>query len=324
MPANGSDYVRLRDATDAYLDVGDVDSIQFNGASKLAKLPVQWKVDKCPPKGGPSRALYSGKGDNIDRRSLAEVQVDNGALDVDMAWTTEEGYDYAYVQVSTDGGKKYKSVHCTDSIDAPLGPGFDGNSGGATSRFVSERCNLHKYAGDKVILAFRYVTDGGVILPGFWVDDVSLDGQSISNGTCLKGWKSITQIHPVDVKNWFVRLVAIDETANQVRIGIAPAERRLRRVDLSGADLDAFIGTTAEHRRCHRDVPGPHRAGPADGAVHPQRERRRAAGRLDRARVPARGRVARTRPRAVGTRPRDAGSPRVRGPAPRALDPPPR
>ena len=74
-----------------------------------------------------------------------------------MAWDTEEGYDYAYVQVSTDGGKKYKSVHCTDSIDAPLGPGFDGNSGG----FVTERCNLHKYAGDEVILAFRYVTDGG-------------------------------------------------------------------------------------------------------------------------------------------------------------------
>ena len=31
------------------------------------------------------------------------VQVEDGVLDVDMAWNTEEGYDYAYVQVSTDG-----------------------------------------------------------------------------------------------------------------------------------------------------------------------------------------------------------------------------
>jgi len=239
VPANGSDYVRLRDATDAYLDVGDVDSIGFNGASKLAKLPVQWKVDKSPPKGGPSKALYSGKGDNIDRTIARRVQVHNGVLDVDMAWDTEEGYDYAYVQVSTDGGKKYKSVHCTDSIDAPLGPGFDGSSGG----FVSERCNLHKYAGDEVILAFRYVTDGGVILPGYWVGDVSLDGQSISNGTSLKGWKSLTQIHPVDVKKWVVRLVAIDETTSQVRIGTLTLDGDFDG-SISGADLDALIGTT--------------------------------------------------------------------------------
>ena len=239
VPANGSDYVRLRDATDAYLDVGDVDSIEFNGASKLPKLPVQWKVDKSPPKGGPSKALYSGKGDNIDRTIGRKVQVGDGDLEVDLAWNTEEGYDYAYVQVSTDGGKKYKSVKCTDSIDAPLGPGFDGNSGG----FVTERCNLHKYAGDEVILAFRYVTDGGVILPGYWVGNVTLDDEVISNGTTLKGWKSLTQIHPVDVKKWVVRLVAIDEGTHQVRIGTLTLDGDFDG-SLSGTDLDALIGTT--------------------------------------------------------------------------------
>jgi len=238
VPPNGSDYVRLRDATDAYLDVGDVDSIEFNGASRLAKLPVEWKVDRSPPRGA-SKALYSGKGDNLDRTIARRVQVEDGVLDVDLAWNTEEGYDYAYVQVSTNGGKKYKSVRCEDSIDAPLGPGFDGSSGG----FVTERCNLHRYAGDRVILAFRYVTDGGVILPGFWVDDVVLDDQVISNGTTLRGWKSVTQIHPVDVKKWLVRLVAIDETSNQVRIGTLTLDGNFDG-SLSDADLDALIGTT--------------------------------------------------------------------------------
>ncbi|HET9248465.1 MAG TPA: peptidase M6 [Actinomycetota bacterium] len=234
-PPNGSDYVRLRDATDAFVDVGDVDSIGFNGASKLAKLPVEWKVVK---KAG-RKVLYSGRGDNLDRAIAQKVKVEDGDLVVDMAWDTEAGYDYAYVQVSTDGGKKYKSVRCEDSIDAPLGPGFDASSDG----FVHEECNLSRYAGKTVVLAFRYVTDGGVIEPGFWVDDVILDGRLISNGTTLQGWKSPTQIHPVEVKAWVVRLVAIDATAQQVRIGTIPLDASFDG-SLSGADLDAIIGTT--------------------------------------------------------------------------------
>jgi hypothetical protein len=237
-PPNGSDYVRLRDAGDAYLNVGEVDSVEFNGVSKLEKLPVEWKVDRTPPKGS-SKALYSGKGDNLDRTIARKVVVGDGDLDVDMAWNTEVGYDYAYVQVSTDGGKKYKSVRCADSVKAPLGPGFDGKSGG----FVTEHCNLSRYAGDRVILAFRYVTDGGVVEPGFWVDDVVLDGRRISSGTSLKGWKSITQIHPVQVKKWLVRLVAIDQSTDEVRIGTLTLDESFDGT-LSGADLDAVIGTT--------------------------------------------------------------------------------
>ena len=59
---------------------------------------------------------------------------------------------------------------CTDSIDAPLGPGFEGTSDG----FVHQRCNLRRWAGERVILAFRYVTDGSVKFDGFWVDDIVL------------------------------------------------------------------------------------------------------------------------------------------------------
>ena len=235
VPPNGSDYVRLRDATDAYVGVGDVGSVKFNGASKLSKLPVEWKVVK---KSGRT-VLYSGKGDNLDRAIVQKVNVGDGKLRVDTAWDTEEGYDYAYIQVSTDRGKTYKSVRCTDSIHAPLGPGFEGNSHG----FVTEKCSLKKYAGKRVLLAFRYVTDSGVQLKGFWVDDVTLRGTLISDGKSLQGWKSPTQIHPVDVKRWFVRLVAIDETTHQVRIGEIPLDARFDG-SLSGADLDAIIGTT--------------------------------------------------------------------------------
>jgi hypothetical protein len=235
VPANGSDYVRLRDGGGQHLGADGIDSVEFNGASKLPKLPVEWKVVKKRGR----RVLYSGKGDNLDRAIVQRVRVGQGKLKVDMAWNTEEGYDYAYVQVSTNGGRKYKSVRCADSVDAPLGPGFDGSSNG----FVTEKCNLKRYAGKRVHLAFRYVTDGGVILPGVWVDDVVLNGRRISDGTTLKGWKSPTQVHPVDVKNWFVRLVAIDETTNEVRVGEMPLDENFDG-SLSDAELDAVIGTT--------------------------------------------------------------------------------
>lgn len=234
-PPNGSDYVRLRDEAGGFLDVADVDSVEFKGVSKLAKLPVEWKAVK---KSG-RQVLYSGKGDNLDRTIARKVHVGKGNLDVDMAWDTENGYDYAYVQVSTDGGKKYKSVSCDDSVDAPLGPGFDGDSGG----FVTEHCNLGRYSGKNVVLAFRYVTDGGVVLPGFWVDDVVLDGTLISSGNSLSGWKSLSQIRPVQVKKWLVRLVAIDQTSNQVRLGTLTLDENFDGT-LSGDELDAVIGTS--------------------------------------------------------------------------------
>lgn len=238
VPPNGSDYVRLRDAGAAYLGADDVESVEFNGASQLPKLPVEWRVDKSPPKGA-TKALYSGKGDNLDRAIARRVRVGQGNLEIETAWDTEEGYDYAYVQVSKDGGEHYKSVRCTDSIDAPLGPGFEASSKG----FVHQECNLSRYSGDRVILAFRYVTDSSVQLDGFWVDDVVLDGRLITNGTSLKGWNSPTQINPFDVKRWLVRLVAIDETTQEVRIGTLPLDGSFDG-SLSGAELDALIGAT--------------------------------------------------------------------------------
>jgi Immune inhibitor A peptidase M6 len=239
VPPNGSDYVRFRNDADAFLGAGAVDSVSFNGASKLPKLPVEWKVDRNAPGPGKRKALYSGKGDNLDRAIVRQVRVGQGNLEFDTIWDTESGYDYAYVQVSTNGGKRYRSVRCTDSVNAPLGPGFEGESGG----FVHQECNLSRYAGDRVHLAFRYVTDGSVQFDGFWVDDIVLDGREISDGRTLQGWKSPTQINPVAVKRWVVRLVAIDETTQQVRIGTIPLDENFDGT-LEGATLDDIIGTT--------------------------------------------------------------------------------
>ncbi len=65
---------------------------------------------------GPT-ALYSGCGANLDRSLVREVSVPatGGTLSFQALWDTEEGWDFGFVQVSTDGGKTWKSLSTEDT-----------------------------------------------------------------------------------------------------------------------------------------------------------------------------------------------------------------
>jgi hypothetical protein len=80
-----------------------------------------------------------------------------------------------------------------------------------SNSFESRSYNLSAYAGQTVLLALRYVSDGGVNEGGLLVDDVTLGGTLISDGSSLAPFKSPTQIRATPVNNWNVRLVGIDE-----------------------------------------------------------------------------------------------------------------
>jgi hypothetical protein len=239
-PPNGSDYLRLRDDTDTYLAVDELTSIGFDGASELPAIPLAWKVDRTPPPGGDATALYSGKGDDLDRSIARRVRVrGNGRLSFDTWFAAEPGYDYAYVQVSDDGGERYRTVACTDSVPGPLGPAFNGKSHG----WRHETCNLHRWAGERVIVSFRYVTDTSVVLRGYWIDDVAIGSHVVASKASLKGWDSPTEINPVDVQNFVVQLVAFDEVGEVVHVTTLPLDANLDG-SLSGTALTDALGTT--------------------------------------------------------------------------------
>ena len=84
---------------------------------------MEWASDSTPPDGtttdmscgnaipdgsGP-QALYSGCGSNLDRSLVRSVSVPagGGQLSFDTLYDTEEGWDFGFVQVSTDGGKTW-------------------------------------------------------------------------------------------------------------------------------------------------------------------------------------------------------------------------
>ena len=126
-------------------------------------------------------------------------------LTADMQWDTEFGFDSGYVQISTDNGATWTSLGNADTVDElDAGaddvlvdnlPGFNGDSGG----WKAETFDVSAYAGQTVLLSFRYITDintGGL---GWWVDNVRLNGTLLSDGASLTGWQSATQLNPVEI-----------------------------------------------------------------------------------------------------------------------------
>ena len=252
-PPNGSDYVRLRGAG-GYLSSDDVGRISFDGADTLPPQPIEWTVDPSPPGHPDDPALYSGSGPNFDRAIVQQVEVpaDNPTLSFETLYDIEFLWDYGFVQVSTDGGRTYKSLaneHTTSDIDPaalPLAkdnlPGFTGLSGGGdTAEWVTESFDLTAYAGQTILLAFRYVTDTSVDPPGWWIDDVKVGDTELSTGTTLNGWATPTQIRPIRVSGFTVQLLAYT-TSGPKRALLHRLELRNRSGSLSGQQLRRLFG----------------------------------------------------------------------------------
>ncbi|MET7397400.1 choice-of-anchor J domain-containing protein [Dactylosporangium sp. NPDC005572] len=205
---NGADYVLLQKNGQA-LKGKDLRSLKFSGAATLPALPLAWTLVNNDPDRAGNSVLFSGNANNTDAAAVIPVTVPaaNPTLSFLAKYGAELGYDYGYVQVSTDGGTTYTSIPGDRTVDAPLGPGLNGT----TTGFESHSYDLSAYAGQQILLSFRYVSDGGVNEGGLLLDDITLGGAVLSDGSSLAPFDSPTEIKPVSVKNWNLKLVGIDE-----------------------------------------------------------------------------------------------------------------
>jgi hypothetical protein len=260
-PPNGSDYVRLRDAS-GYLSASDVDDITFEGSTNVPPLPLEWTVDNAPPTataadtecgnipdGAAPAALYSGCGASLDRSMVRQVDVpaSGGQLSFQTLFDTEEDWDYGYVQISSNGGRTWHSLSTEDTTtdhdpDAQALavenlPGFTGDSG----TWLTEHADLSKYAGKSVLIGFRYITDELENEGGFWVRDISVAGTTLPSDS-LAGWESQTEAHPQVVPSWSVQLVTIGKDG--ARVAKLPLDGNFSG-SLSGAALRKAVGNSA-------------------------------------------------------------------------------
>jgi len=121
-------------------------------------------------------SFFGGQTNDRNSTFMYKYGMDVGADDTLRFWTwyeIEENWDYAYVEVSTDGGTLFRPI--PGSITTTYNPngsnaghGITGDSGG----WIEATFPLGAMADTTVIVRFRYKTDGYVLEEGIYVDDI--------------------------------------------------------------------------------------------------------------------------------------------------------
>jgi len=141
-----------------------------------------------------------------------KVPVEGGDFIFDTFFRIEEGWDYAYVQVSTDGENW---INLTGEITDDDG-GITGWSteysadGGVTAAFP-----LDQFSGEEIYLRIQYVTDGSVNEGGMYVDNITWvagyrDESQLAAGTTETSF-TISDFSSPDGEPVFFKIRAIDE-----------------------------------------------------------------------------------------------------------------
>ncbi len=201
----GADYVKLQGRG----------AININFAGQ-AEAPLT----NAAPQGATS--WWSNRGDQststltraFDLRSLTSA-----TLTFSTWYDIEDGWDYAYVAASTDGGQRWqilrgRNTTADDPVGNAFGPGWTGISGGGdTPEWVDEQVDLTPFAGKEVLIRFQMVTDDAVNHAGMLVDNIAIpelgfadDSEAGPGDWKAAGWiltdNSVTQ-------RWLVQFISV-------------------------------------------------------------------------------------------------------------------
>ena len=179
----------------------------YNKAAKLLLPPKDKVLELVVPHSG-SKQWYSNQGDNLNNTLTFTADLTGKSSATLRFWTwyeIESGYDYGFVEVSTDNGQTWTSI--PGNITEPLeggGYGITGYSGAEEHGWVEANFDLSNFAGKVVQIRFRYFTDGGWIEKGWLIDDIAIPeigyfndlessaGEFVADGWMLAG-ESVTQ-----------------------------------------------------------------------------------------------------------------------------------
>ena len=235
----GVDYVRLGGSQPL--------TIQFQGDQQAQLVAAE-------PQG--TYSWWSNRGDQSNSTLTRPVDlrnVSNATLDFSAWYEIEDGWDYAYVEASTDGGNTWqilegKTTTTENPVGNAFGPGWTGVSGGGDSpKWVDESVDLSPFAGKEILLRFEMVTDDAVNKPGLLIDNLSIpeinwqdNGESGENGWTSEGW--ILTDNTV-AQGWLVQLLEVGSGTVVVEpLVVGPDGKGQFRLD-NMADLDEVMMT---------------------------------------------------------------------------------
>lgn len=131
-----------------------------------------------------SNFYFSGSANNLRNQMTKAFTLGAGAtLTAKVNYGIEEGFDYANVIVSTDGGANWQTVPTNLSNSTVEANGIEGFSEG----WVDLTVDLSAFTGN-VMLGFKYSSDGGVNEAGFMVDNILVSGYELDGAETDTGW----------------------------------------------------------------------------------------------------------------------------------------
>ncbi len=166
IPQYSAHYIRLNG--------NQVVNFSFSGMDTVRLVPTE-------PHSG-RYMWWSNRADESDStltRAFDLSGVDRATLEFWTWYHIEALWDYAYVEVSTDGGVHWSILETANTTrenphDNAYGPGYTGTSGGDTPQWIHEQVDLTPYVGGDVLIRFEYITDDAVNQHGMVIDDISI------------------------------------------------------------------------------------------------------------------------------------------------------
>ncbi len=206
-------------------------------AGSTAPLKISFKANETVPLlTAPTRAnqwlWWGNKGDMMDStltRALDLSHVHHATLNYTLWYDTEQDFDYAYVEVSTDGGGIWHSLPGQHSTNANPngsneGNGYTGRSsavkGGPSTGWLPESVDLSHYTGHKILIRFEYVTDDEFNVQGLALGNVSVpeigysDNAASLNGWTANGWIRVQNVLP---ETWLVQAIITGQDGPRVQ-----------------------------------------------------------------------------------------------------------
>lgn len=193
-------------------------TVTFSGDTRAGLLGLE------PPSG--ETFWYAERANYSNPRLTRAVDLRNVAsatLTYQVYADIEEGYDFAYVSASTDGGRTWQTL-AADGMDG-LNPADDPSGSALGDRFYSSRqpywseqtIDLTPFAGQEILLRFEYITDPILTYNGFALDDIAIpeigfrdDVESDAGVWTAEGFVRATERLP---QNWHLLLISHEDGA---------------------------------------------------------------------------------------------------------------
>ena len=193
---------------------------------------------------GPQGCWWSNSGDSISStltRSIDLAGTNRATLSYQVWYNLEEKWDYAYVELSVDGGRTWQILETDNTspenpIGISYGPGYTGDSGG----WLTESVDLSPFAGrTEVLLRFQYVTDDTLNGAGVCFREISVAEAGLNAAS--DGWEAegfiltdnrvrqdyIVQVIQVGEENRVTTLVLDDNNTGELAIAAPQDWERL-------------------------------------------------------------------------------------------------